>query len=29
MKLLAFPPVDAGARGMAVEAIWGKLVTKP
>jgi hypothetical protein len=26
MKLLAFPPSDAGARGMAVEAIWGKLV---
>jgi hypothetical protein len=26
VKLLAFGPADAGARGMAVEAIWGKLV---
>jgi hypothetical protein len=23
VKLLAFPPVDAGARGFAVEALWG------
>jgi hypothetical protein len=22
-KMLAFPPADAGARGMAVEALWG------
>ena len=22
-KMLAFPPADAGARGMAIEALWG------
>jgi hypothetical protein len=21
--MLSFPPVDAGARGMAIEALWG------
>jgi hypothetical protein len=25
-RLLAFPPVDAGARGMAIEALWGAAV---
>ena len=25
-RLLTFPPVDAGARGIAVEALWGTLV---
>ncbi|MBV9949011.1 MAG: hypothetical protein JOZ69_19335, partial [Myxococcales bacterium] len=26
VRLLTFPPVDAGARGIAVEALWGRLV---
>jgi len=25
-RLLAFPPADAGARGIAVEALWGRLI---
>ncbi len=25
-RLLTFPPVDGGARGLAVEALWGRLV---
>jgi hypothetical protein len=24
-KMLAFPPADAGARGMAIEALWGSV----
>ncbi len=24
-KMLVFPPVDAGARGMAIEALWGRV----
>jgi hypothetical protein len=27
-RLLAFPPVDAGPRGFAVEALWGTVLTK-
>jgi hypothetical protein len=26
VRLLTFPPVDAGARGMAIEALWGRLI---
>jgi hypothetical protein len=26
VRLLAFPPADAGARGIAVEALWGRLI---
>jgi hypothetical protein len=26
VRLLRFPPVDAGARGIAVEALWGRLI---
>lgn len=25
-RLLMFPPVDAGVRGIAIEALWGRLV---
>jgi hypothetical protein len=25
MKMLAFPPSDAGARGIAIEALWGQV----
>ena len=28
VRLLRFPPVDAGARGIAVEALWGTLVAR-
>ncbi len=27
-KMLGFPPADAGARGFAVEAIWGKVAPR-
>jgi hypothetical protein len=27
VRLLTFPSADAGARGIAVEALWGRLVT--
>ena len=27
-KMLAFPPSDAGARGMAIEALWGQVTPK-
>jgi hypothetical protein len=26
VKMLTFPPADAGARGFAVEAIWGRVI---
>lgn len=26
LRMLTFPPVDAGARGIAVEALWGKVI---
>jgi hypothetical protein len=26
MKMLSFPPSDAGARGMAIEALWGRVI---
>jgi hypothetical protein len=26
VKMLTFPPADAGARGLAVEAIWGRVI---
>ena len=26
VKMLTFPPTDAGARGFAVEAIWGRVI---
>ena len=26
VRLLTFPPVEAGARGIAIEALWGRLV---
>jgi hypothetical protein len=25
-RLLMFPPVDAGARGIAIEALWGRVI---
>jgi hypothetical protein len=25
-RLLTFPPVDAGSRGIAIEALWGRLI---
>jgi hypothetical protein len=25
LKLLVFPPADAGARGIAIEALWGQV----
>jgi hypothetical protein len=28
VKMLVFPPVDAGTRGMAVEAIWGRVLPR-
>jgi hypothetical protein len=27
-KMLVFPPADAGARGMAIEALWGRVPGK-
>ena len=29
VRLLTFPAADAGARGIAVEALWGRLVPPP
>jgi hypothetical protein len=29
VRLLVFPPVEAGARGIAVEALWGRLIPAP
>jgi hypothetical protein len=29
LKLLAFPANDGGARGMAIEAVWGTVTPKP
>jgi len=29
VKLLAFPANDGGARGMAIEALWGSVTPKP
>jgi hypothetical protein len=29
LKFLAFPPSDGGARGMAIEAIWGRVSRAP
>lgn len=26
VRLLTFPPVDAGARGIAIEALWGRII---
>jgi len=26
VKMLSFPPTDAGARGFAVEALWGRVI---
>jgi hypothetical protein len=26
VKMLSFPPADAGARGFAVEALWGRVI---
>ena len=26
VRLLVFPPVEAGARGIAIEALWGRLI---
>lgn len=26
VKMLSFPPVDAGTRGFAVEALWGRVI---
>ncbi|HXN32417.1 MAG TPA: hypothetical protein VN894_11165 [Polyangiaceae bacterium] len=27
-RLLMFPPVDAGVRGIAIEALWGRLIPR-
>ncbi|MDP9001054.1 MAG: hypothetical protein M3O46_13175, partial [Myxococcota bacterium] len=29
VRLLTFPPSDAGARGIAIEALWGRIVSPP
>jgi hypothetical protein len=29
VRLLTFPPVDAGVRGIAIEALWGRIVPHP
>lgn len=29
VKMLTFPPSDAGARGFAVEALWGHVIPSP
>lgn len=29
VRLLTFPPADAGARGIAIEALWGRIVPPP
>jgi hypothetical protein len=29
LKLLTFPPADATARGMAIEALWGRVLPTP
>ena len=28
LRLLGFPPADAGSRGIAIEALWGRLIPR-
>jgi hypothetical protein len=28
VRLLTFPPIDGGARGLAIEALWGRIVAR-
>jgi hypothetical protein len=28
VKMLGFPPVDGGTRGIAIEAIWGRVIAR-